>query len=363
MLARYRRPSRRRPHLRWIGYLSSTVVYGDRGGGWVDEDTPPAPSQARGQRRLDAETAWARFADRRAVDIFRLAGIYGPGRSAFDDLRAGRARRMIKPGHEFGRIHRDDIAAAVLAAMRQDRPPGRRILNLADDEPAETAAVVTEAAALLGWTHRPRSPSPTPLPAMSPMARSFWAENRKVASQKTKAALEISWLYPTFGKVYVPSWSSSAARVCRSNARSAERDSRWSPSLTRITRTSGVSSCSAIRRASSQGTSGSAWPCSRRTGQRIGIFPRQHQMVRAIPDQAEGDRGRLTVLARHIEHAIALKCRAFRRRHRFPHQALGEIRSGGDADQCGDPLGAGQARSAARSSRPWRSRPGPTSRW
>ncbi len=198
VLARYAAAIAAAPGLRWIGYLSSTVVYGDQAGGWVDEDTATAASQARGQRRVDAENAWSRLAGACAVDIFRLAGIYGPGRSAFDDLRNGSARRMIKPGHQFGRIHRDDIARAVTTAMRQARPNGRRILNLADDEPSESAAVVTEAALLLGI------PAPEPvafadaLPTMSPMARSFWAENRKVSSAKTKAALGIEWLYPTY---------------------------------------------------------------------------------------------------------------------------------------------------------------------
>jgi nucleoside-diphosphate-sugar epimerase len=184
--------------LRWIGYLSSTVVYGDRGGAWVDEGTPAAPSQERGHRRLAAETAWAAFADRRAVDIVRLAGIYGPGRSAFDDLRSGRARRVIKPGHAFGRIHRDDIARAVLAAMLQRPGAGRRIFNLADDTPAESAAVIEEAAGLLcipppvaiGFGEAERS--------MSPMARSFWSENRKVASRKTQAMLGLAWRYPSY---------------------------------------------------------------------------------------------------------------------------------------------------------------------
>jgi nucleoside-diphosphate-sugar epimerase len=198
VLARYAEAIAAAPDLRWIGYLSSTVVYGDRGGGWVDEDTPVAPSQPRGQRRVDAEDAWSCFGDRRAVDIFRLAGIYGPSRSALDDLRAGKARRMIKPGHQFGRIHRDDIARAVVAAMRQDRPPGRRVLNLADDEPSETAAVVTEAAALLGITPPPPVAYDDVMPSMSPMARSFWAENRRIANRKTKAALGIAWLYPTY---------------------------------------------------------------------------------------------------------------------------------------------------------------------
>ena len=198
VLARYAAAVAAAPELRWIGYLSSVVVYGDRGGGSVDEDTPPAPSQERGRRRVEAEDAWARFAGSRAVDIFRLAAIYGPGRSAFDDLRAGRAQRMSKPGHVFGRIHRDDIARAVVAAMLQDRAAERRVLNLTDDEPSESAAVVTDAAALLGVPPPPPVSFEDALPTMSPIARSFWAESRKVASVKTKAALGISWLCPSY---------------------------------------------------------------------------------------------------------------------------------------------------------------------
>jgi len=198
VLALYADALRAAPTLRWIGYLSSTVVYGNRDGGWVTEATPPAPTQDRGRRRLAAEQAWEGFADRCPVDIIRLAGIYGPGRSAFDDLRAGRARRTIKPGHCFGRIHRDDIARAVVTAMSQDRPPGRRVLNLTDDEPSESAAVVTEAAELLNVPPPPAVRFEDALPAMSPMARSFWAENRKVSCAATKAALGIEWLYPTY---------------------------------------------------------------------------------------------------------------------------------------------------------------------
>jgi nucleoside-diphosphate-sugar epimerase len=196
VLARYARAIAAAKNLRWIGYLSSTVVYGNRDGGWVDEDTAPAPTQQRGVRRVEAEDAWAAFSV--AVDVFRLAGIYGPGRSAFDDLRAGTARRTVKPGHQFGRIHRDDIALAVLAAMRLDRPAGRRNLNLSDDEPSESAAVVTEAAALLNIPPPPAIAFDEALKTMSPMAKSFWAENRKVACAKTQAALGISWRYPTY---------------------------------------------------------------------------------------------------------------------------------------------------------------------
>lgn len=186
------------PMLRWIGYLSSTVVYGDRGGGWVDEDTPPAPTQDRGRQRLDAETGWRGFAGSRAVDIFRLAGIYGPGRSPFDSLRSGRAHCVLKPGHAFGRIHRDDIAGAALAAMRQDGGPGCRVLNLNDDEPAETATVLAVAARLLDMAPPRGVPFAEAEAAMSPMARSFWAENRKVASRKTQAALGYAWRHPTY---------------------------------------------------------------------------------------------------------------------------------------------------------------------
>lgn len=184
--------------LAWIGYLSTTGVYGDRGGGWVDEDTAPAPSCARAERRLAAERAWQEVAAGRALDIFRLAGIYGLGRSAFDALRSGTARRIAKPGHEFGRIHRDDIVAAVLTAMWQERPAGPRILNLSDDAPAEPAAVIEEAARLLDVSPPPPVPFEVARETMGPMARSFWAEDRKVSSRKTQAALGLAWRYPSF---------------------------------------------------------------------------------------------------------------------------------------------------------------------
>jgi nucleoside-diphosphate-sugar epimerase len=198
VLARYRAAIAAAPHLRWAGYLSTTGVYGDRGGAWVDESTPPAPASERTVRRVAVERDWARFAGRMAVDVFRVAGIYGPGRSSLEDVRAGTARRVLKPGHAFGRIHRDDIARAVLAAAGQGRPPGLRVLHLVDDEPAETAAVIEEAARLLGVPPPPAVPFEQAVVTMNPMARSFWAENRKVGNAKTKAALGIAWLYPTY---------------------------------------------------------------------------------------------------------------------------------------------------------------------
>jgi nucleoside-diphosphate-sugar epimerase len=206
VLNRYAAAIEMAPELRWIGYLSSTVVYGDRGGVWVDEDTVPAPSQPRGQRRLEAELDWSRFAPHRAVDIFRLAGIYGPGRSVFDDLRAGTARRMIKPGHQFGRVHRDDVGQAVAAAMRQVRGSGRRVLNLADDVPAESAVVVAEAARLMGRAPPPEVAFADAFASMSPLAMSFWAENRKVSSRKTQQLLGLRWLHPSFREGLAAVW-------------------------------------------------------------------------------------------------------------------------------------------------------------
>ncbi len=185
--------------LRWVGYVSTTGVYGDRGGGSVDEATPPAPGQPRSRRRLAAEEQWlAALSGRAALDIARAGGIYGPGRSILDELRAGTARRVVKPGHAFSRIHRDDIALALCAAMEQERPPAARILHLVDDETAASAAVVEGAAAMLGMEPPPALPFAEAQARMSEMALSFWSENRRVGNAATKAALGISWLYPSW---------------------------------------------------------------------------------------------------------------------------------------------------------------------
>jgi nucleoside-diphosphate-sugar epimerase len=184
--------------LRWAGFMSTTGVYGHHGTGWVDETTPATPGQERSQRRLAAEHLWARLGARVPVDLFRIAGIYGPGRSVLAEVRAGRARRVIKPGQMFCRIHRDDITAAVLAAMRQERPPGARVLNLSDDEPAESAAVIEEAARLLGADPPPEVRFAEIEAQMSPIARSFWQESRRVRSAVTQQALGLRWRYPTY---------------------------------------------------------------------------------------------------------------------------------------------------------------------
>lgn len=203
VLARYAAAIAAAPNLEYLGYLSTTGVYGNRDGGWVDENSAPAPQSPRTVRRVQAEQDWSRFASfelgrAKAVDIFRLAGIYGPGRSLFDDLRAGAARRVLKENHLFGRIHRDDIARGVLQALQGPRRPGVRMFNFSDDEPAASADVVVEAAKLLGVAPPAPVPFEQAVQTMSPMARSFWAENRRVANGKTKAMLNLTWLYPTY---------------------------------------------------------------------------------------------------------------------------------------------------------------------
>jgi len=198
VLSRYADAIAQAPRLRWIGYLSATGVYGDRKGDWVDEGTEPAPMSDRSRRRFAAEQGWGRIADRCAVDVFRLAGIYGPARSVFDDLRAGTSRRVAKPGHTFGRIHRDDIVSAGIAAMQQTRESGVRLLNLVDDEPAESAEVIAEAARLLGVTMPESVPFELAWTTMSPMARSFWAEHRKVSGRRTQQMLGLRWRYPSY---------------------------------------------------------------------------------------------------------------------------------------------------------------------
>lgn len=175
---------------RWLGYLSSTGVYGDTGGAWVDESAPVVGGGGSGRRnaRAAADARWLALGAR----VFRLPGIYGPGRSALDRVRAGQAHRIDLPGQVFSRVHVDDIAAGV--ALGLDAPGGT--YNLADDLPCSQNAVIAEACRLL------RSPLP-PLQTMdeaklSPMARGFYAENRRVANGKAKRVLDWAPRYPTY---------------------------------------------------------------------------------------------------------------------------------------------------------------------
>ena len=183
------------PNLEWLGYFSTVGVYGDFGGAWVDEAASTRPVNARSQVRVDVENRWREFADDRGVPllILRLAGIYGPGRSAFDKLRDGTARRIVKPGQVFNRIHVDDIGRVTqLAAAR--RLGGT--YNLGDDEPAPPQDLVTYAAKLVGVPPPPDVPFAEA--EMTTMARSFYADNKRVSNKAIKAALGIDLLYPSY---------------------------------------------------------------------------------------------------------------------------------------------------------------------
>jgi nucleoside-diphosphate-sugar epimerase len=182
--------------LAWAGYLSTTGVYGDRGGAWVSETDPPRPASARARRRVAAEDGWLGLyrAQEVPVHVFRLAGIYGPGRSALDQVRAGTARRIVKPGHAFSRIHVDDIVNVLRASMA--RPDPGAVYNLCDDEAAPSAEVVTYACTLLGVAPPPEIPFATA--ALSEMSRSFFAENRRVANDRIKRDFGVRLRYPTY---------------------------------------------------------------------------------------------------------------------------------------------------------------------
>ncbi len=178
-----------------VVYLSTVGVYGDHGGGWVDETTEPKPVSPRSVERLAAERAWQAFGRAHGVPvaILRLSGIYGPGQNALVNMARGTARRIIKPGQVFNRIHVDDIAQAVLACFAH-RYDG--ILNVTDDEPSPPQDVVAYAAELLGL------PVPPDIPfeesGLSPMGRSFYGECKRVSNKKLKAELSVNLLHPNF---------------------------------------------------------------------------------------------------------------------------------------------------------------------
>ncbi|SPH19541.1 hypothetical protein ASD8599_00267 [Ascidiaceihabitans donghaensis] len=179
--------------IRWVGYLSTTGVYGDHGGGWVDENTPLQPSTKRGQYRKEAEEGWGAIPDL-PLHIFRLAGIYGPGRGPFAKVRNGTARRIIKKDQVFSRTHVEDIAQILAASIGQPNPGAA--YNVCDNDPAPPQDVIGHAAELLGL------PIPEAVPfetaEMSPMARSFYAENKKVRNDRIKDELGVVLKYPTY---------------------------------------------------------------------------------------------------------------------------------------------------------------------
>lgn len=184
--------------LRWLGYLSTTGVYGDHGGGWVDETACLNPATGRGRMRVSAEEAWRMRLKSYGLPlhIFRLAGIYGPGRGPFSKIRSGDARRVVKPGQVFSRIHVDDIAAVLEASMRRPNPGA--VYNVCDDDPAPPQDVIGHAAELLGVDAPPEAPFEEAVKTMSPMAASFYAESKRVSNALMKRELGCTLQYPSY---------------------------------------------------------------------------------------------------------------------------------------------------------------------
>lgn len=182
--------------LRWVGYLSTTGVYGNRDGALVDEDSDRTPNTNRGERRLAAEDGWCRLWRDHAVPahLFRLAGIYGPGRNALATVKRGQAKRIVKPDQVFSRIHLDDIATILEASIAKPNPGAA--YNLCDDEAAPPQDVITYACELLGVTPPPEIPFESA--ELSDMARSFYADNKRVANDRIKRELGVTLAYPNY---------------------------------------------------------------------------------------------------------------------------------------------------------------------
>ncbi|MBI3452819.1 MAG: SDR family oxidoreductase [Rhodospirillales bacterium] len=183
--------------VRWVGYLSTTGVYGDRNGDWVDENAGLHPTGRRGAARVAAERGWLGLVRMGLpVHVFRLAGIYGPGRSALETVREGKARRIVKPGQVFSRIHVEDLAAVLEASMTRPNPGG--VYNVCDDDPAPPQEVIAYACALLGHEPPPEIPYAKAVAAMSDMAQSFYGDNKRVSNLRIKMELGVRLAYPDY---------------------------------------------------------------------------------------------------------------------------------------------------------------------
>ncbi len=184
------------PTIEWVGYLSSTSVYGDRSGGWVDESAELRPSSKRGSRRARAEEQWMSLfhGSGAPVHIFRLSGIYGPGRSALDSVRAGVARRINKPGHAFSRIHVEDIVQILIASMNKPNPGAA--YNLADDLASPSHEVIKDACEMMGIEPPPLLPYNEA--DMAPIARSFYSDNKRIRNDRIKRELGVVLKYPDY---------------------------------------------------------------------------------------------------------------------------------------------------------------------
>ncbi len=209
VLAAFAETIREAPELKSVVYLSTVGVYGDHGGAWVDERTPPRPKSARSLARFRAEQAWLDLAAEAEIPlaVLRLGGIYGPARNALANLADGTARRIVKPDQVFNRIHVDDIAAAIDAAFARD---AAGVFNVVDDEPAPAQDVVAYAAGLMGVAPPPELPFDEA--DLTPMARSFYGENKRVRNEHLKSSLGLELAYPTYREGLVALWRAGEGR-------------------------------------------------------------------------------------------------------------------------------------------------------
>ncbi|MGI9351536.1 MAG: SDR family oxidoreductase [Rhizobiaceae bacterium] len=197
------------PKLEWIGYLSTVGVYGNHDGAWVDEDTAPRPVSERSIQRIEAENSWNVIAQKAGVPlaIFRLAGIYGPGRNTFVNIEKGKSRRLVKPGQVFNRIHCEDIGTAVFSAIRSNIGG---IFNVTDNEPAPPQDVVAYAHGLMGKAAPPEIDFDTA--DITPMTRSFYGENKRVSNAKSKAMLGMTYDWPDYRTSLKRMWDEGSWR-------------------------------------------------------------------------------------------------------------------------------------------------------
>ncbi len=183
-------------NLKWLGYLSTTSIYGDHRGNWVDDETPPAPHSLQGQQRLEAEQAWLKILQKEnvPVHIFRLGSIYGPDRGLLANLQAGRQKKVIKRGQYFSRIHVDDLAQVLMASIKSPDPG--RSYNVVDDLPTATPDILDYICNLLGRPHLPAIDINDA--KISPILRIFYSENKRVRNDRIKQELGVSLKYPTY---------------------------------------------------------------------------------------------------------------------------------------------------------------------
>lgn len=195
------------PNLQWIGYLSTVGVYGNHDGAWIDEETEPKPVSKRSKQRVAAENEWKRITEKMDIPlaVFRLSGIYGPGRNTFTTIEAGRSRRLVKPGQVFNRIHSDDIGSAVASAIKNNIPG---IFNITDNEPAPPQDLITLAHELMGKTPPPEMDFETA--DITPMARSFYGENKRVRNQKSKDILGMEYKWPDYRTALTRMWEAGS---------------------------------------------------------------------------------------------------------------------------------------------------------